>query len=266
MTDVSLLCTVKNGGELFKQTLESIKNQTYEEMELVIVDDGSTDDTSEVIERFSESVPFPVTLVKTGGIGRGRALNLAVEYTKGTYVAVIDDDDPIHPDKVKLQREAAEANPQYAVISTKTKTILNEDKAEWAPAAEGVVYDVTKRVLIKNPVIHSSVMMKREDLMAVGKYDDTRKSQFETELWLRFVSRGYRIGQMPQALTAKRAHDNQAFEAGSRLPFLISTTKLQLQYLKKSDVPVYYYAFPAARFLYGLIPRFIRVQIRKIRE
>jgi glycosyltransferase involved in cell wall biosynthesis len=268
MTAVSFLCTVKNGGDLFMETLKSIRNQTFRNFELVVVDDGSTDRTNERIRKFANENRFPVTLVTTKGVGRGRALNLGVEHCKGTYIMIVDDDDPIHPEKARIQHEAGRSNPEYTVLCTRAFTLLNEDEPEWREISETGEdpLDVTDRVYIKNPVIHSSVMIRKEALEAEGAYDETRKSQFDTELWLRLVTNGHRIGQIPYALTAKRAHRNQAFERKKRLAFLTRTTALQLKYLKKAGMPPYYYVFPAAKFAYGLLPRAVRVQLRKSRE
>ncbi|PTL37920.1 glycosyltransferase [Alkalicoccus saliphilus] len=265
---VSLVCTVKNGGELFQQTLDSIKNQTADNFELVVVDDGSTDDTNERVQLLAEDVEFGVTLVTTNGVGRGRALNLGVEHAQHDYIMIIDDDDPIHPKKVDVQFQAALNHPEFSVICTNTFLLLNNAKPSW-PVLQRIpeVTDVTRRVFIKNPVIHSSVMMKKKDLDRVGRYDESRTSQFDTELWLRFATNGYLIGLLPLPLTAKRAHANQAFEnKHNRLQFLKNTTGLQLSYLRKADLPAYYYAFPAAKFAYGLLPRALRIQLRKLTE
>ncbi|WP_246125564.1 glycosyltransferase family 2 protein [Alkalicoccus halolimnae] len=262
---MSLICTVKNGGELFQKTLDSIAAQTDKNFEIVFVNDGSTDQTGERIEQFIAATKQRAVVITTTGIGRGKALNAAVQKAGGTHLMVIDADDPIHPRKVELQAAAAEL--PYAVIAAKEITILNDEDPQWDEITETAeVKDITERILIKNPVIHSTTIISKEDLLAVGGYDETRKSQFDYELWLRFVVNGYRLAELPYYLTAKRIHDEQSFEKGKRIPFLYSTFSLQWKYLRLNRSPVHHYAYPAAKFAYGLLPRSFRMARRQQKQ
>lgn len=265
MPSVSIVCTVKNGGELFKDTLESIVHQSYKDWEFIIVDDGSDDDTINTVKEFAKS-NNKIQLLPTKGIGRGKALNLAVKHSKGMYIAIVDADDPVHPNKLEYQIKTIEKHPEFSVVATESKIIMGKSLPIWDELGSNEiseVKDVTKRILIKNPIIHSSVLMKRKDLIEVGSYDENRKSQFDYELWIRFVQNSFRIGKMPYALTAKRIHTNQSFENKKRVSFLMNSLLLQNEAIKKMKLPRYYILFAITRAMYGLIPRKIRMFLRK---
>src|SRR5690625_519263 len=102
MPDISIICTVKNGEKTIKETLKSVIDQTLKNWEFIIVDDGSEDNTLNILKTI-EKTDARFKIVKTSGIGRGKALNLALHYSKGKYVANIDADDLMHPQKLSIQ-------------------------------------------------------------------------------------------------------------------------------------------------------------------
>ena len=99
MSETSVICTVKNGAQTIASVIESIQAQTLKQWEFVIVDDGSTDETREIVGKYA-SADNRIKLIQTPGIGRGRALNLAIAQSNSECIANIDADDPSHQNQV----------------------------------------------------------------------------------------------------------------------------------------------------------------------
>lgn len=257
---VSFYMTVRNGLPFIADSIKSIKNQTYEDWECVVVDDGSTDGTSDWLKKLGENDSrFKVIL--TDGIGRGKALNMAVEASKGKYVANLDADDYAHPSRAALQVKLMEDN-DFHFLATSSHVIYDDETPVWDEAKslemENLV-SIDRRLLKNNPVNHSSVMMLRNVFIEVGEYDSTRKAHLDYELWIRMVVSGVCLMKSNIPLVAKRIHKKQSFENKTRLIYLFSSVLLQVQGIRSINGGWGYYLYAIARFLYGLLPQRVRV-------
>jgi len=260
MSKISIICTVKNGEATIKNTIESVLSQTLRDWEFIIVDDGSIDRTVEILKDYKE-IDERIKIIVTTGIGRGRALNLAVNNTKGIYVVNIDADDLIHPNKLKLQYNVIKENPKYFLLSTDNQFIYHNENIIWENEKQKdiIIEDITIKNLIKNQVDHSSVMIQKSMLLNIGGYAESRKSQFDYELWLRAAFKGYKLGKINKKLVAKRIHQNQSFE-NKRFCHLIRSVRLQTYYILKSK-RVYLLISPFARLILGVFPFRLRQKI-----
>src|SRR5699024_5738845 len=99
---ISIICTVRNGEKTISKTIDSILEQSYENWEFIIVDDGSTDKTIDILNEYKIK-DKRIRVVSTGIIGRGKALNKAVSKANGNYLCNIDADDLMHPEKLSIQ-------------------------------------------------------------------------------------------------------------------------------------------------------------------
>jgi|SRR5690554_1688553 len=252
---ISIITTVKNGSKYILETLESIKNQTYQEFEHIVVDDGSTDNTIQLLEDFQERNPnYKLFVFQPGNLGRGKALNFAVSKANFDWVAIIDADDIWHPKKLQAQVTILTDNPNITVLATKTGLF-----------SEGVIFDELsqftfevirpKRMLYKSIISHSSVIIRKEDAV----YDTNRTSQYDAELWYRLAfDKNKTLALVHQALNYHRIHDNQSFEASKGQAYQKNAIKLSVKYCLKTLtlLPIIIYI---GKYFYRLmIPRSLR--------
>lgn len=120
MPQVSVILTVYNNKEDIEEAIKSVLAQTYKDWELIIVDDGSTDDLYPVIKKYidNEKVLFIKNEVN---LGRYVSLNIGIIKTRGIYIALIDSDDTYHPSKIEKQVKIFENNPNTVVVTTIAK-------------------------------------------------------------------------------------------------------------------------------------------------
>lgn len=257
---VSVYCTVKNAEETIVETIDSVINQTYKYLEFVIVDDGSTDNTINIIKDHIYK-DNRIKLIETEGIGRGKALNLAVENCKSNIIANIDADDIMHPEKIKIQYKVFKSYEGLFLLSTNFIVIKENVPEQWPEIQfeNTHVIDITNKNIKKNQVNHSSVMLNRSLLKEIGGYQNYRKSQYDYELWLRAGLKGHKFLKINQQLVGKRIHKNQSFES-KRIGQLWRSVKLQSNYIIKSR-KIILLVYPIARMLLGLLPFKLRRKI-----
>lgn len=230
---ISVICTVKNGESTIGDTIESVLNQTYKKIEFIIIDDGSKDNTVDILNSFIER-DNRIKLFVTEGIGRAKALNKALKNSKGEFIANIDADDMFHPQKLEIQMKTFNELKGYFLVSTNSKIIYDDEVPDWDHIKINNNLEtetITKKLLIKNIISHPSVIMRREYLKELGGYNEKRTSQLDYDLWLRAYTNKYKMSNVNQELVAKRIHSKQSFENKNRLKYTYNSMTLKLKYL-----------------------------------
>lgn len=173
---VSVLLTTYNSAKYISYSIQSVLNQTYENFELLIIDDGSTDNTEEVVNSF---VNNKINYKKIQHIGRSRALNYGLNVCKYDLVALIDADDIAHPKRLELQLQT-KLKYNSIVISGS----VNFEKEE-------IIFkiDVSRIIFPKDLILHqkfpNSVLYNRKYIIENGGYNEDIKIAEDYELWLR---------------------------------------------------------------------------------
>jgi glycosyltransferase involved in cell wall biosynthesis len=231
-TAISVVCTFFNAEETLGATLESLRQQTAEEVEFVLVDDCSTDRSSAIAEAF-EIRDRRFVLHRNPARGRGQALNHAVAKATASYVAVLDADDVAHPSWIESARRAMEKNTEFAVIGFNRLYIGAGEQPTWpedSGAADAAPVNVSKRVARENPISHSGAVIRRRWLLDLGGYAAERAGHFDYDLWIRIVKAGGQIGRTELIRVAKRYHAGQKFAATKG--YFLGSVLLQLQAIR----------------------------------
>lgn len=264
--EISVICTIKNGEAMLEDTINSIIKQTFNDWEFIIVNDGSTDRTSAMLNTLANK-DSRIKIIETSGIGRAKALNLAVQNAEGKYLANIDVDDPSHPMRLEIQYNAFLNHPSYACLFTESLFLWEDEKPDWElrryTHKDITIEDVSEVLYKYNPLNHSSFFIEKKLLQSIGNYDETRKSLLDYELWLRLNRLGYRIGNISGQLSSKRIHGNQSFESKKRIQYLKAIRELKINNTKVLKYAVFYKTLADMGFIYGLLPQMFRSKIKK---
>ncbi|MBI4122935.1 MAG: glycosyltransferase [Parcubacteria group bacterium] len=200
---VSVVMATRNRASLLKESVESILSQSYKNLELLIVDDASSDETSHILKEYAVRDARIRLLSNQTNLGLTKSLNKALREAKGKYIARVDDKAIAHKERIQLQVEFLEANPSCALLGTwayemdKEGTIANKKKLPTDSAA-------LKRALIfTNPFVHSAIMMRKEALDKVGWYDERWKYTQDYELYFR-IAKFYDTANLSAYLTTYR--------------------------------------------------------------
>ena len=207
--DVSVIIPTYNRALLLRETLESLQAQTYRDFEAIVVDDGSTDNTGEVVQSFDQRFRY----VYQANRGRSSARNNGLSQARGRYIAFLDSDDLYLPCKLQVQVQCLEEHPEVGWVYSSTRNIDEQGRqgdSGYEATASGWIYPEIA-FYIPLTVILSTVMVRREVMEAVGGFDQ-RMDRFEdTDMWRR-ISRQYRALAISEPLIGFRAHAGNTME------------------------------------------------------
>ena len=188
MEKVSAIITTHNRADLLKRSIESVLNRTYKNLECIVVDDNSTDNTREVCNQFPVNYIY---IPKEETRGGNYARNLGIKAASGDYCAFLDDDDYWLPEKIEKQVKMAEEKDCELVYCgmrleiIKKEGIIYEDKLP-SPSASG---DMSKLILQFIATTTSCILCKKQALIEVGLFDEELKFWQEYELTIRLAQR-----------------------------------------------------------------------------
>jgi glycosyltransferase involved in cell wall biosynthesis len=223
---VSVIMATYNGQEYLAQAIESALRQTYPSLELVIVDDCSSDESARVVERYlSDGRISFVRNARNVGVAasRNRALTLAT----GELITFLDQDDVWLPHKLEIQVAAIKAHPEVGLMHADYARIDPEGVLLPAyqalpaerfdnPAAPVDVRDVFPEIFISNNIQPLTSMIPRKVIDAVGFFEADLPGVDDYELWLRIALR-YPVGQVQTILGYWRKHPGQQSNKGHKM-------------------------------------------------
>jgi glycosyltransferase involved in cell wall biosynthesis len=203
---VTVLMPVRNGERFLKDAITSILAQTWTDFEFVIIDDGSTDATAEVIASFTDRRIRSITNGTSEGLPR--ALNRGLDEMHAPLVARHDGDDVAHPKRLETQLAFLRANPEVVLLGTQVRVLdtrgRTADPPGWRRALtqQGIRF----QSMFDNPFMHSSVVFRRDIICGdLGGYDPAFASCEDFDLWSRVTAR-YAVRNLPQKLVGFRLH------------------------------------------------------------
>jgi len=210
---VSILMPVKNAAAYLPAALESIGRQSLTDFELVVVDDGSTDDSAAQLSAYAHRDPR-IRLLQPGPVGLVAALNLGLAACRAPWVARMDADDCMHRERLALQSQALAAAPTLTLVSSQVRCFRDGDIRPGYKAYEGWTNatltheQICRELFIESPLPHPSVMFRREAVQALGGYRDLGWPE-DYDLWLRMARAGHRFAKLAQVLLDWRDYDTR---------------------------------------------------------
>ncbi len=181
---VSVVMAVRDGDRFLEKAVRSILSQSLRNYELIIVDDGSEDRTSEILDRFGDT---RLKIVTQPGRGLAAALNRGVSLARASLVARMDADDVAMPARLEKQLNFMEANPEVGLLGTATTLIDEEGNVLGNWSAPDSDRRIKKALIRANQFAHPTVMFRKTLFEAAGGYTDMPFAQ-DYDLWLRMAS------------------------------------------------------------------------------
>jgi glycosyltransferase involved in cell wall biosynthesis len=200
---VTVLMPVHNGERHLQEAIESVLGQTFEDFELLVLHDQSTDGTSAILEGYSD--PRMRVVHNEEKLGLTRSLNKGLHLARGQYIARMDADDISLPERLELQARYLDEHPDTGLV-TSAWAIINENGQTGTGiggiSAEALYYTLT----FANCICHSSTMFRKSLALALGGYDPMFDLAEDLDLWYR-ISRRCKLASLPQILVKYRLSD-----------------------------------------------------------
>lgn len=196
MPRVSVLLPVYNGVPRVEVAVRSILEQTFTDFELIAVNDGSSDGTGDLLDRFAEADPR-VRVIHQPNSGIVGALNRALSEAGADLVARMDADDESYPDRLAKQVAYMDARPEVGVLAT---YCLVEDVSWSGVSRAGETAQLVRwQLLLGNPITHPTVMMRRQLVREAGGYRAVAVHNEDYDLWVRLIDK-CQIETLPEVL------------------------------------------------------------------
>lgn len=206
---VSATMATWNGEHLLAASIESALAQTYAPMEVIVVDDGSTDSTPEICRAYGDRIRY-IRQPKDDSFG-GSAIIRGYQEARGTYIACLDHDDLWHPEKIARQVAAMMDQPEAGAVFTRFRIIDELGRDQGVSPLTGQSGDMFHQLLESNVLCYSSGMFRKEALDRVG-FHDIYAGIGDWDHWLR-IARAYPVIMLEEVLTDYRVHA-RAYSAG----------------------------------------------------
>ncbi len=190
--DISVIMSVYNGETYLEEAIESVIKQTFDNWELVIINDCSTDSTEKILSDFSSRDERIKVHTNEVNLKLPTSLNKAISLCNGKYIARMDADDICLPDRFEKQYKFMEENGDIALSSCKFMTVKNGVYAAGGAGGRCDFEAIKSLLLVTNPILHPGVIARAEVLKQYN-YDTTLTCTEDLELWTRFAANNYKI-------------------------------------------------------------------------
>lgn len=203
---VTVLLPVFNDRRFVGRAIQSILDQTFRDFELLVLDDGSTDGSMEIVRSFRD----PRVSIESNprNLGLARTLNAGLALAKSDLIARMDADDISEPGRFERQVAFLEANPQVAVVGTWATWIDENDRPFTRIEFPTQPSEIESALLEDNCIFHPSVMFRRRPVEEIGGYSASATLSQDYELWLRMSER-HPLANLPEYLLQYRIHRGQ---------------------------------------------------------
>lgn len=207
---VSVITTVYNAQEYLNMAIDSILTQSYEKLEYIVIDDGSTDHSSHIIEAYADP---RIKFMRQENQGLSASLNRGIGIAKGKYIARMDHDDISYHTRLEKQVDFLEKNPDVAMVGASFDLIDTDSGVIATSYHLDRNEDIQIEFLMRNPFGHGTVMIRKQVIDKVGGYYINQPVE-DYELWWR-VAKKHKVANIPERLYGYRVLPTGMSHGGS---------------------------------------------------
>jgi glycosyltransferase involved in cell wall biosynthesis len=184
--ELSVLMSVYNGEKYLQDAVDSILKQTFNDFEFIIINDGSTDRTREIIEGYNDD---RIVLINQENTGLTKSLNKGLSLARGEYIARMDADDLSKPERLEKQLMFLRDNPEVVLLGSNCYRIDEDGNVLWISNLPTEEVNIKWCLLFCNFLFHGTVMFRGKEINDLGGYNSTVSYAQDYDLWLRIAER-----------------------------------------------------------------------------
>jgi glycosyltransferase involved in cell wall biosynthesis len=259
---VSVVTTVYNGEPYADRAIPGILAQTFEDFEYILVDDGSTDRTPDILRDLAGRDPR-VRIFSPGRRGVAAAANYGIAQARGEYIARQDFDDRSYPERLRLQVALLDAHPEVGVVGG-YYVLVDENRDEryvrMAPTDHSAIVASMARSI---PFANTLVAFRRSVWAEAGGYPEVADLE-DLLLWLNVAKLGWRFGNVPELLGEHYVHPSSFFHRSFKYADRQrNLARVQAQVVRELGLPAWMYLFAAGRYAYAYSPARLKRLLRR---
>lgn len=261
---VSVIMGIYNcrSKEILAKSINSILNQTYRDFELIICDDGSSNECFEWAREICKDDNRVIFVKNDENMGLSHALNKCLKEANGEYIARMDDDDCAHLDRFEKQVEFLDSHPEIGLVSSSVN-LFDDERGIWGKIRYPE-YIKAKDFLYTSPVIHPAVMARKSAYDAVQGYNESKKVLRSEDYYcfMQIYAKGIKIYNFQEPLLDYREDKN----SGKRRKYKYRFNEMYVRYHGFKELKILNlknYAFVIKPLIAGLIPQGILRRLKK---
>lgn len=200
-----------NAGRYIGESIESVINQTYTNWELIIIDDGSTDDTAWIVNTYQQT-EHRIKYLFQANNKQGKARNLGITNSSGKYIAFLDADDKWTADKLSTQLQLILSDENTDLLFSQGYSLTGDEVKEYNVVIKDIWDEHNfNEFILNNQIPIPSVLIKKDALEQAGNFTEARQIQNAEDyhLWLKLLANGKRFKSVPDRLFYYRTHPGQ---------------------------------------------------------
>jgi glycosyltransferase involved in cell wall biosynthesis len=228
LMQISVVMPAYNAATFISQAIESVLVQTWRNFELIVIDDGSTDNTLEITEKFAAQ-DARVRVYTQSNLGFAPTLHRGIDLANNEWIFRMDADDLMRPNRMERQLAFIAEHPELAVASSLVRHIDSNNRVIGKDSSGLLTHEAVDRLVSANKLIgfsHPAAAFRKSAVLAVGGYRKQFWPAEDLDLWNRLVENGYKVLVQPEYLLDYRMHGNSATISGARM------TRTKVRWLK----------------------------------
>lgn len=269
---VSVLVPSFNHGPFLRECIDSVLSQDYPGVEVIVVDDGSTDNSIEILREYGDRI----TLIQQSRGRQARARNLGLEIAKGDLIAFLDSDDRYLPGRISSAVDVFMEDPEAVLVWGDYRLIDGSNKVfstcRWKPCRA----DFRLELIAGNPICNATVTVRKETLLAIGGFEESLARACDGLAWYIIAARGGKFVHVAKELVDYRLHDrndsnNFTTMSRERDAALLAAVRAYIDYgvvsgrdelLWLRNVVMKQFAFRSAAYLQGIVSKTVSSRIK----
>ena len=251
-----------NSEKFLEQALKSLLSQSFNDFELILVDDASTDRTAKIIKSYAQLDSRILPIYNQRNLGLTKNLNRAIDLSQGIYIARMDADDIALASRFEIQVNYLDTHRHVDILGSAAIDIDergNELQLRKSPELHEQIIGLLPKA---NPMTHSTVMFRKDRLAQIAYYNESYRTTQDYEMWFRAAGIGLRFHNLQNVLLNYRM-DNNYYKRKS-FTYRLFDCKLRLQGFKHINLPMYKYYYALIPLILGLLPEGLYNSIKKI--
>lgn len=262
MPRISVIMGIYNCASTLQEALDSLYSQTYQDFEIILCDDGSTDDTYHIAMINKITHPNIVLLRNNKNLGLNQTLNNCLQVSKGDFIARMDGDDISMPNRFEIEIKFLEQHPEYAIVSSPME-YFDENGTFMRSVGTGEVFK--KDFLIGSPIFHAPCMVRKEAYIKVGGYSIDKKllRVEDYHLWFKMYAAGFKAYILKNPYYKMR-DDRNAFKRRTWSNRMNECYVKNIGF-KMIGIPWYYGLYTIKPIIIGLLPPFFYNFLHRLR-
>lgn len=251
---ISILMGIYNCSATLEEAVQSIISQTYTDWELILCDDGSSDNTYEIASMLQKQYPDRIVLIKNDhNMGLNHTLNHCLEHATGDYIARMDGDDISLPERFQKELDFLETHPDYAIVSCPMQYF---DEQGVFKTGKCLSESPEPSMLVRGTIhCHAPCMIRANAMRAVKGYSVDKKllRVEDWHLWIKLYKQGYRGRNLAEPLYMMR--DDRNAVSRRKFKYRFNEAYVSLLAVKSFNLPIWKSIFAFRPIIVGLLPR-----------